>query len=43
MLGNIGLLTVENRFISSCTLNEIIADVAAGNFEIEDLKMYIRK
>jgi argininosuccinate lyase len=43
MLGNIGLLTAETDMLVAA-LNEIITDVAAGNFTIEDsLKMYIRK
>jgi argininosuccinate lyase len=36
MLGNIGLLTVTETDSLVTALNEIIADIAAGNFEIED-------
>jgi argininosuccinate lyase len=44
MLGNIGLLTANETDMLVAALNEIIVDVAAGNFTIEDsLKMYIRK
>jgi len=34
MLGNIGLLTVTETDSLVTALNEIIADIAAGNFEI---------
>jgi argininosuccinate lyase len=34
MLGSIGLLTSDRKLVAA--LNEIIADVAADNFEIED-------
>ena len=36
MLGNIGLLTATETDSLVTALNEIIADVATGNFEIED-------
>jgi argininosuccinate lyase len=36
MLGNIGLLTANETDMLVAALNEIIADVAAGNFTIED-------
>ena len=36
MLGNIGLLTASETDLLVAALNEIIADVTAGNFTIED-------